>query len=30
MYLNNEKPKSIKECLERLKKGCEILKMEYD
>jgi len=30
MYLNNEKPKSIKECLERLKKGCEILKVEYD
>ena len=30
MFMNDEKPKTLQECLERLKKGCEMLYDEYD
>ena len=30
MFINDEKPKTLQECLERLKKGCEMLYDEYD
>ena len=30
MFMNDEKPKDLQECLERLKKGCEMLYDEYE
>lgn len=30
MFMNDEKPKNLQECLERLKKGCEMLYDEYE
>ena len=30
MFMNDEKPKTLQECLERLKKGCEMLHEEYE
>ena len=30
MFMNDEKPKTLQECLERLKKGCEMLYDEYE
>ena len=30
MFMNDEKPKTLQECLERLKKGCEKLYDEYE
>ena len=30
MFMNDEKPKDLQECLERLKKGCEKLYDEYE
>ena len=30
MFMNDEKPKTLQECLERLKKGCEMLYEEYE
>ena len=30
MFINDEKPKNLQECFERLKKGCEMLYDEYE
>ncbi len=30
MFMNDEKPKTLQECLERLKNGCEMLYDEYE